>query len=377
MKFRTLLFAFLSVMVMACSSDEPEKPDVNPDPDPTPTPTPDPDPDPDPEEIVIILSETDLEMPIGATQTISYTVTPENTPVEWMSSNERVATVDENGCVTAIARGSASITVSAGDASASCTVKVIRAAQVGDFYFSDGTYSPSLIAGKTVIGVIFWLGDPTADDAALRRDHPECTHGLVVAAYPDVNPCPWQANFMAYGKTTGVWVEQYAKEYVSPVSVWEQDTRRNVIAGYNNTKALEAFNAAAENKSWPVNVIEEVAKFRSSVPAPESSSDWFLPAVKELSLLINDVYDGDVLDFNDVAGSLCNSNRKIINETLAQIEAYGAELIGANPNWAYDYWSSTDWVYSQTYHISAQSGSIMCGSKDGKVNQLVRCVLAF
>ncbi len=43
--------------------------------------------------------------------------------VAWTSSDEAVATVDANGVVTAVAPGTATITVTAGEVSATCTVK--------------------------------------------------------------------------------------------------------------------------------------------------------------------------------------------------------------------------------------------------------------
>ena len=75
----------------------------------------------------VTLSETTLTLEIGDTETLTATVTPADTTdtVEWSSSDETVATV-ENGVVTAVGRGTATITATAGGASATCTVEVQR-----------------------------------------------------------------------------------------------------------------------------------------------------------------------------------------------------------------------------------------------------------
>lgn len=78
----------------------------------------------------IVLTEKTSNMAIGVTHKLSATVEPANATnpgLEWSSSNEKVATVDENGVVTAISKGSAKITAKAADGSkikAVTTVKV-------------------------------------------------------------------------------------------------------------------------------------------------------------------------------------------------------------------------------------------------------------
>lgn len=70
-----------------------------------------------------------LNVRTNATYQLTATVTPEDAAVvlEWTSSNAEVATVDENGLVTALAEGVATITVSAAEAeSAQCQVTVIN-----------------------------------------------------------------------------------------------------------------------------------------------------------------------------------------------------------------------------------------------------------
>ena len=77
----------------------------------------------------VTLSETTLTLDVGKSKTLTPTITPENATnpnVTWSSDNQNVATV-ENGIVTAIKAGTATITATAADGSgekATCTVTV-------------------------------------------------------------------------------------------------------------------------------------------------------------------------------------------------------------------------------------------------------------
>ena len=74
-------------------------------------------------------------------------VTPDNTAdsVTWSSDNEAVATVNESGLVTAVSNGSATITVTAGNVSAACTVTVTTYTSGGGSSDDDDpTYSVTL-----------------------------------------------------------------------------------------------------------------------------------------------------------------------------------------------------------------------------------------
>lgn len=59
----------------------------------------------------------------GATYRLKYTLSPEGGKVTFSSSDEKVATVNGKGTVTAVAPGSAVITVTSGKLTAQCTVK--------------------------------------------------------------------------------------------------------------------------------------------------------------------------------------------------------------------------------------------------------------
>ena len=92
----------------------------------------------------ITLDKTEGILTAGNTVTLNATVLPkeiaDETIVTWTSSDEKVATVDENGKVTAIAAGEATITANAGEKSATykLTVQAKKVAQT-----SNKTYSSS------------------------------------------------------------------------------------------------------------------------------------------------------------------------------------------------------------------------------------------
>lgn len=58
----------------------------------------------------------------AAGETLQLTADTKADTLTWTSSDEAVATVDANGLITAVAPGTAVITVTAGDATATCTV---------------------------------------------------------------------------------------------------------------------------------------------------------------------------------------------------------------------------------------------------------------
>lgn len=77
----------------------------------------------------VTLNEATLGLTVGETETLTATVTPEdatNNEITWTSSKPEVATVDEDGKVTAVAEGTATITVTTddGDKTATCEVTV-------------------------------------------------------------------------------------------------------------------------------------------------------------------------------------------------------------------------------------------------------------
>ena len=80
----------------------------------------------------VSLNKTSLSMNAGDTFQLTATASPnnaENKEIKWSTSDESIASVDENGLVTALKKGTATITATAqdgGGASRSCTVTVLN-----------------------------------------------------------------------------------------------------------------------------------------------------------------------------------------------------------------------------------------------------------
>ena len=74
------------------------------------------------------LDKSSISLMVGSSETLAITVLPDNATdktVTWTSSNTSVARVDDSGRVTAMGKGTATITATAGKRSANCTVNVI------------------------------------------------------------------------------------------------------------------------------------------------------------------------------------------------------------------------------------------------------------
>ncbi len=83
----------------------------------------------------VTVSPKTLDLEVGQTGTLTATVKPDNATnktVTWTTSNEKVATVANNGVVTAVGKGTATITAAADGKTAACKVTVKEPAHVHD-----------------------------------------------------------------------------------------------------------------------------------------------------------------------------------------------------------------------------------------------------
>lgn len=135
----------------------------------------------------ITLDSNEGKLTVGNSHTIKATVAPEEvaaeTTIEWSSSNEKVATVDSNGKVTAVSSGNATITATAGEESANYEVTVEQPKKVTT---SNKTYSSSSSNSAAVTPTNPTPVTPSAPTTPVQPSNPE--PAAPAPAQPDPQP---------------------------------------------------------------------------------------------------------------------------------------------------------------------------------------------
>lgn len=293
-------------------------------------------------ELSIVFNNTEdtVYFSAGATRDISYTMTGTasmtvSKPEGWRvtvngeaSSLSVTAPVEDN--VNAETSGAVNIILTDNNgrnAAASLNVALGAAPDpeppqetpaVGSYYYSDGTWSAALDESKTVIGIVFWAGDPTAYDPGLKADHPDCVNGLAVSLTGSAT-VKYQQNAFLFDLVEGYsTVSDWLTENTDCTSLLvdiNDETQRNSRLGYSQTLSMEVFNSSVD-VSYALGVMEYVAQYRMDVPAPESSSDWYMPSLKELTLLFGgDVDPNEPLKTGSVKAPVNSSIRNIPGAT--------------------------------------------------------------
>lgn len=245
-------------------------------------------------------------------------------------------------------------------------------ARVGDFYCkrddNDGYLIPGDAASltatqkKACVGVVFWLGDATAKDKTLKADHSGCTHGLVVALKDATDgTTTWQNPYTS----VQTWLNNTG--FLSVASNTGASDPLNNIQGYNNTKAIEAFNDAYSSNV--VQAVQTVVDYRNAVSAPATSSGWYLPSVKELTLLCGKEVSTNIWDINSGETAM----RDFLNDNNGPFQKLGNS--NATAILSAGYWSSTERGNLDAFDVYFSNGAV--NTKIKNYSYRVRCVFAF
>ena len=188
----------------------------------------------------VTLNQSSLELVAGKEATLTATVKPDNATnrtVAWESNATNVATVDNNGKVTAKAEGTAIITAKAGDKTATCTVTVTKA---------DVKVTQITISGKNTLNVndVATLtadvqpGDATNKTVVWTSENPDVVkveNGKVTALMPG----------QAVIKATAQDGSNVVGTFTIKVSVSNVDTLKAKVA--EAKKAMEGVKVSSNN----------------------------------------------------------------------------------------------------------------------------------
>ena len=246
--------------------------------------------------------------------------------------------------------------------------------KIGDYYYSDGNTSdggyrkysdgstkiedirPVTDADgkeRSVIGIVFWVGSIIEEDPLLKEDHPGCTHGLV-AALQDAGQTIWSSS---YEDISGNWLSKQSNTY--GITNLKEAKK---MQGYANTKALEGYNASesatGNNSGKTVLPIGLIRSYAGAHQAPESSSGWYFPSIKELKFMC------------------WGQNASNGTEGKQMLKIQSAKVSGASSLQSYSYWSSTEGDDYWAWRVGFSNGSLYGSHKDLN-SYWVRAVLAF
>lgn len=165
--------------------------------------------------------------------------------------------------------------------------EITRTLQAGDFFMKDGTLlekNVSLSAAQKTncLGVIYYVADITQDDPLLKKDHPNCQHGLVVALQDAGGNSHWSSP--GYEDITEKWLKNQNNKY--DIATLKEEKK---MQGYANTRALEGYNASdrvtGEKLGYKVLPIELIMEYAAAHPVPANCSDWYWPSLIELKYM--------------------------------------------------------------------------------------------
>jgi len=254
-------------------------------------------------------------------------------------------------------------------------VRVRCLPNIGDYYYSDGTFGASASpTGKTPIGVVFSNAISAADSVK------GWTHGYAMALTNAASAVTWSSS--TYSSTM-----EFPSSQVSSLTGYETE-----LDGYTHCQTIKT--KAGSNLSSYYPAIYYAMNY-STYTAPSGTSGWYLPSSGQWYLIVTNLggATGTITSTIDSGSGLtlwyysgvASTASSGINSYLSKVVS-GGNLI----DWSY---SSSDWTTGRWYWCSSErNGSYICimnfNSSDGlslnvtsktntSSNDRVRSVLAF
>lgn len=179
---------------------------------------------------------------------------------------------------------------------------------VGDYYYADGTWSSTL--EKPCIGIVFKAGAAGNDQTSNYDSKLSTIHGYVVALHDALT-------------TAGNWGTRGVETPLTNVD----NENETAYTGYSDTKTIIS-NYSSENTWKDYQAFSAVVDYRSIVPAPDASSDWYLPSLAQLG----DVYSA----LNSISTPLTTAGQGFTTSASTDNGWYWTS--SEKTNYGYDAW---------------------------------------
>ncbi|MCD8091584.1 MAG: fimbrillin family protein, partial [Bacteroides sp.] len=226
--------------------------------------------------------------------------------------------------------------------------KKLNSPNVGDYYYSDGTWSAAKDDTKTCIGIVFKVGAEDWDSPATYEGNIGCNiRGYVVALINTFNrKGKWKAlntGESAVDTDLGNLTASSAN-----ANTPDESNANYAISGYASTQTIINNYSSSDATVWEEYMsFKSIASYRSLVVTPPVSSDWYLPSLIQLKTVYN--------KNSDITG------------LLAQL---GSSFATDN-----NYWSCNEVSATNAWGISFSNGSSSNTAKT--VEYYARAILTF
>ena len=178
---------------------------------------------------------------------------------------------------------------------------------VGDYYYSDGTFSTKYDDTKTAIGIVFWV-DPS-----------DATKGKIVAL----------------DETTALWATSY-------IQVGNSDAYKDIRSDYNTGTVTDVARLSGKANRVILDLFIEkntqytIANFPAFPNVAKKAEGWYLPAVNELQHLYCSYVGAAPTEWQKSTPSELETDSDTATKFNNALKAVGEELASGR------YWSATE-----------------------------------
>ena len=237
---------------------------------------------------------------------------PTYTNLTWTSSAPNIVSVNETtGEIETITEGTATITATTSNQwsvpsghsplSASCTIIVKKPTDpvfVGDYFYSDGTWSTELNRNKVLRGVVCQTGAPSATDKNLPST---CINGYVISVDEITAKLDGDANVSADKFNT--WAQNHGYYAIELGDGSWNGAKGTGAYGYSNTAAYSELTdqraydelgtswSGSHYGGWDFYLVGGALQNYRNTNSLDTSkcSNWYVPSQKEMTFLSDEV----------------------------------------------------------------------------------------